>query len=88
MMANGAPPPQLLPMYTPTVDTINGMPLAPPAPLPTNLFEDIHLTPPTTPPAFVLPSADVAMSVEAPPPFLKPPMHSEENQQQEVRKCI
>ncbi|KAM7532443.1 hypothetical protein Aperf_G00000133044 [Anoplocephala perfoliata] len=82
-MANGAPP-QPPPIYTPSVDTINGVPLAPPAPLPSNLFEGIHLTPPTTPPAFVLPSADVAMPAEPPPPLLNPSGPPVEKPQQQI----
>ncbi|VDO04904.1 unnamed protein product [Rodentolepis nana] len=64
-------------MYTPqpppTIDTtINGIPLAPPAPLPSNLFEGLHLTPPTTPPAFVMPPSESLVEPSAPQPSMLP----------------
>nr|CDS29511.1 Golgi reassembly stacking protein 2 [Hymenolepis microstoma] len=79
------------PQAPPVMDTtINGMPLAPPAPLPSNLFEGLHLTPPTTPPAFVMPpSGSIVESCApqpsmppAPPPQPQPAVSIESHQQQ------
>ncbi|VDL18772.1 unnamed protein product [Hymenolepis diminuta] len=72
------PPLQPPPMYTPQPplvmdSTINGIPLAPPAPLPSNLFEGLHLTPPTTPPAFVMPSGSPVEPSASQPPVVPPP---------------
>ncbi|KAL5964490.1 Golgi reassembly-stacking protein 2 [Taenia solium] len=81
-LTNG-PPPHPPPAY-PSLDSIGGVALAPPAPLPSNLFEGINFTPPSTPPALALPSADQhEASVESLPPVstTSPPMSVEAQQQ-------
>ncbi|VDK24297.1 unnamed protein product [Taenia asiatica] len=76
-------PPHPPPAY-PSLESIGGVALAPPAPLPSNLFEGINFTPPSTPPALALPSADQhEVSVESLPPVstISPPMSVEAQQQ-------
>ncbi|KAL5103271.1 Golgi reassembly-stacking protein 2 [Taenia crassiceps] len=74
-LANG-PPPHPPPAY-PSVESIGGVALSPPAPLPSNLFEGIKLTPPSTPPTLVVPPTDQhEASIESLPPVptTSPPM--------------